>query len=112
MRKSNSWLALLGFGAAVACAGWIGSRFSPRDARTKLWYTRLKKPSYHPPNVAFPMAWSILYTLIAISGWRVWRARDSQERSLALGLWAMQLTTNTAWTVDVFRTASAAAGAG
>jgi len=97
MRRSNSWLALLGFGAAVVGAGWIGSRFGPRDLRTRLWYGRLKKPAYNPPNIAFPVAWSILYGLMAVSGWRTWRERDSAERTGALALWAAQLGVNAAW---------------
>src|SRR5580700_1912748 len=91
---TKSWLALAGFGAAVAGAAWFGSRYSPRDARTKLWYDRLDKPSYNPPQYVFPIVWSSLYTLIAISGWRVWREEDSNERSHALALWAGQLASN------------------
>jgi translocator protein len=98
MRKSNSWFALLGFGAAVAGVAWYGARHSPRDVRTKLWYDRLKKPDFHPPDAVFPVVWTTLYALIAISGWRVWREEDSPERSLALRLWATQLATNARWT--------------
>jgi hypothetical protein len=65
--------------------------------RTKLWYGRLKKPAYQPPNVAFPIAWSILYTLMAVSGWRVWSKRNSTDRTKALVLWAAQLGVNAAW---------------
>ena len=97
MRRSNGWYALLGFGAAVAGAAWFGARFGPRDMRTKLWYGRLKKPAYQPPNVAFPIAWSILYTLMAVSGWRVWSKRNSTDRTKALVLWAAQLGVNAAW---------------
>ncbi len=99
-RKANtkSWLALAGFGAAVAGAAWFGSRYTPRDPRTKLWYERLDKPSYNPPQYVFPIVWSSLYTLIAISGWRVWREEGSNERSHALALWAGQLASNAEWT--------------
>ena len=97
MARSRSWAALLGFGAAVAAAGWFGSRYNPRNLRTKLWYRRLSKPPYDPPNTVFPVVWSTLYTLIAISGWRVWKAEDSPERSQALALWAAQMATNAVW---------------
>ena len=98
MRRRNSSVALLGFGAAVAAAAWVGSRNSPRDLRTKLWYRRLKKPSYDPPDFVFPIVWSALYTLIALSGWRVWREPNSSERTAALRLWISQLLTNAEWT--------------
>jgi translocator protein len=98
MRSSNRWLALLGFGAAVAGAGWFGARYTPRDFRTKLWYSRLKKPSYNPPDAVFPAVWTFLYTLMAISGWRVWQRRDSPQRTAALRLWISQLLLNAEWT--------------
>ena len=96
--KTKSLLALAGFGGAVATAAWFGSRYSPKDARTKLWYSRLDKPSYNPPDYVFPIVWSALYSLMAISGWRVWQQEDSAERSRALRLWATQLASNAQWT--------------
>lgn len=98
MKNSRSWLGLLGFGAAVAAAGFVGSRYSPRDVRTKLWYSRLDKPSWNPPNFVFPIVWTALYALIAVSGWRIWEGRPSPERTRALRLWATQLATNAEWT--------------
>ncbi len=97
-KNSKSLLALAGFGAAVAGAAWFGSRYSPKDPRTKLWYSRLDKPSYNPPDYIFPVVWSTLYALMAISGWRVWQGEDSAERSRALRLWAAQLASNAEWT--------------
>jgi translocator protein len=96
--KSKSLLALAGFGAAVAGAAWYGSRSTPKDPRTKLWYSRLDKPGYNPPDYVFPIVWSTLYTLMAISGWRVWQGEASAERSQALRLWATQLASNAEWT--------------
>ena len=98
MRRSNGSLALLGFGAAVAGAAWLGSRYSPGDFRTRLWYRRLDKPSFNPPDSVFPVVWTLLYSLMAVSGWRVWRQRDSPERSAALRLWVSQLLSNAEWT--------------
>src|SRR6202167_6336947 len=98
MKNSRSWLGLLGFGAAVAAAGWFGSRYSPRDTRTKIWYNRLDKSPLTPPNYVFPVVWTALYSLIAIGRLRVWMQPRSPERSRALRLWASQLATNAEWT--------------
>jgi translocator protein len=97
MRRSKGALALLGFGAAVAGAAWVGSRYNPRDFRTRVWYRRLNKPSFNPPDGVFPVVWTILYSLIAISGWRVWQQRNSEERDAALRLWVAQLLANAEW---------------
>lgn len=101
-QKSKSLLALAGFGAAVAAAGWFGAQHSPKDPNTRRWYEQLDKPSYDPPDYVFPIVWTGLYTLIAISGWRVWQAERSHQRSKALALWAGQLLSNAEWTEFFF----------
>jgi tryptophan-rich sensory protein len=98
MQRSNGWLALLGFGAAVAGTAWFGSRYNSRDFRTGVWYRRLKKPAFNPPHSVFPIVWTVLYSLMAVSGWRVWQQGDSPERSAALRLWVSQLLLNAEWT--------------
>jgi benzodiazapine receptor len=98
MAKSRSWISLVAFGTTVAAAGWLASRFSPRDRRTQIWYDRLRMPPYQPPQVVFPLVWTPLYALIAISGWRIWESPPSAARSRALRLWAMQLALNVEWT--------------
>jgi tryptophan-rich sensory protein len=96
--KRSSLLALAGFGAATAAAAWYGARYSPRDSETRRWYSRLDKPRLNPPDAVFPAVWTSLYTLMAISGYRVWQTEDSPERSRALRLWATQLAANAKWT--------------
>ena len=80
----RSLLALAGFGLATAGAAWYGARYS-RGNRDS-WYRNLKKPSFTPPDKAFPVVWTSLYALIAWSGWRVWSAAPSRERNAALKL--------------------------
>ncbi len=85
----NSTLALLGFFAAcflVACSGAV---FRPGE-----WYESLAKPSWNPPNWLFAPAWTLLYILIAIAGWLVWREAGIVP---ALALYAVQLVLNAAW---------------
>lgn len=67
-----------------------------------MWYRALRKPSFTPPDRAFGIVWPVLYSLGALSAWRVAKAPDSKERSMALGLWATQLAFNAAWTPAFF----------
>lgn len=97
MSKARSPLALFAFGAAVAGAAWLGSRHTRKNPATRIWYKGLEKPKYNPPDAAFPVVWAALYSLIAYSGWRVWQADKSPERSRALRLWAAQLAANARW---------------
>jgi tryptophan-rich sensory protein len=50
-----------------------------------------------PPNWLFPVAWTVLYVMIAVAGWLVWREAGFAGAPLALGLWAVQLVLNAAW---------------
>lgn len=58
------------------------------------WYQGLQRPSWTPPNWAFPVVWSILYIAIGVSGWLVWQA---QGAGIAMALWLVQLLLNAAW---------------
>lgn len=97
-QRPKSLLALAVFGGATLVAGLYGARYSPKDPATRLWYSRLRKPSYTPPDFIFPIVWTILYSMIAVSGWRVWSAQPSWRRRKALKLWAEQLVANAKWT--------------
>ena len=99
MKKSV--LAAAIFGAAVAGAAILGSQFTPQGNRRE-WYESLEKPPFNPPDLAFPIAWTTLYTLIAISGFRVWRTEKGSERTRALALWTTQLALNAAWSPIFF----------
>ncbi|QSQ20663.1 tryptophan-rich sensory protein [Pyxidicoccus parkwayensis] len=92
--RTESVVALGTFTALTVGAALLGGRQSSAD---QLWYRRLRKPPYQPPSKAFAPVWTVLYGLIAISGWRVWTAPAGARRSKALTLWGVQLGLNAAW---------------
>ncbi len=57
------------------------------------WYESLNKAPWTPPNLAFPIVWSILYLFIAISGWQIFAHHNKSLK----WLWCIQLAVNTAW---------------
>jgi tryptophan-rich sensory protein len=75
------------------------------------WYRALVKGSLTPPNWAFPVAWTILYLLMGAAAWRVWRRGDHPGVRLALGLFALQLALNLAWSPMFFGLESVTLGA-
>jgi translocator protein len=93
---SHSLLAAAAFAAAVTVTAYSGARFNPGKGVARRWYRRLRKPPFNPPNWVFPVAWTPLYTMIAASGYRVWRS-GHPDREKALRLWALQLALNGAW---------------
>ncbi len=68
------------------------------------WYAGLVKPSWTPPTWVFPVAWNILYAMMAISLWRLWeRAREGREGAQsAVALFLAQLALNAAWSPVFF----------
>jgi tryptophan-rich sensory protein len=67
------------------------------------WYATLNKPGFSPPNSVFPIVWPILYALMALSAWLVWRAPGKHEdRRLAMIWFFVQLIVGVLWSVAFF----------
>lgn len=88
------YLGLLVFGLLVAGAAYIGSTYLPGP-----FYAALEKPAWTPPDDVFAPVWTILYVMIALAGWIVWRA---QGFGPLFWLWLLQLGLNTAWSYFMF----------
>jgi tryptophan-rich sensory protein len=71
----------------------IGYLTAPGD-----WYAQLDKPAFNPPGWVFGPVWTVLYILIAIAGWRVWRG----DRGRPMKLWWTQLGLNFLWPLVFF----------
>ena len=59
-------------------------------------------PKIAPPAWIFGPVWTILYLMIATSGYRIFYAKSSGFKGVALGLWALQICLNTLWTPVFF----------
>ena len=84
----------------VAVAAVLGSLFSYDG--TSGWYGGLVKPEWTPPPWVFGPAWTVLYVLIALSGWAVWLRRDRVVVWPALTVFVVQLVLNALWSVLFF----------
>lgn len=82
------WLAV---SFAAAGIGAIASRNAPQ------FYGELIRPAWAPPASVFGPVWTVLYTLIGISAWLVWRQRASRRKEAAYALFAAQLAANALW---------------
>ena len=91
-------LALLFFVFLNVCAAMSGGYFTPGE-----WYEALSKPSWQPPKWAFPVVWSVLYLLNAISGWIIWKTVGLEETGLlALAVYIASLVLNALWSAIFF----------
>ena len=93
--RFRSTIALVGFVAICFAVSAISGAFTASSVGS--WYQQLSKPAFNPPDWVFAPVWTVLYILIAISGWRIWRHHGHRERCVALGIYAVQLAVNVAW---------------
>ena len=81
---------LLTFAAAA-----IGALAS---AQAGMFYAQLERPSWAPPGWLFGPVWSVLYLLMAVAAWLVWRDSSPRVAARALTLFVAQLAANALWT--------------
>jgi len=86
-----SWLGLC-FTVAM-----LGGLFMPGE-----WYTQLKKPPWNPPNWIFGPVWTVLYVIMAVSAWMVWKNGRFKIQRLPLTLFLVQLFFNSLWSPIFF----------
>jgi tryptophan-rich sensory protein len=68
------------------------------------WYPTLKKPAWNPPTWVFGPVWSLLYLLMGLASWLIWRKRITQPVQVrqALGWYGFQLGLNMLWSIIFF----------
>jgi tryptophan-rich sensory protein len=94
---------------AVLLASAVGSLATARAIPT--WYKGLAKPSFNPPEWLFGPAWTVLYLMIAVAAWLVWKQGiGAAGVKLALVVFLVQLVLNALWSVFFFGLRSPLAG--
>lgn len=76
---------------AAAGIGGMATRRAPE------FYAQLSRPSWAPPSEVFGPVWTVLYTLMAIAAWLVWREKGLRAARAPLGLFVIQLAVNALW---------------
>jgi tryptophan-rich sensory protein len=100
MRFKN-WLELIGAILICETAGLIGSVFTASSIPT--WYAGIVKPALNPPAWVFGPVWTMLFALMGIAAFMVWKKRvGRKDAKIALGIFAGQLVLNTLWSVIFF----------
>lgn len=82
-------------------AGFIGSIFTTPNIPT--WYEGLTKPELAPPNWVFFPVWTILFLMMGVALYLVWREGVSKwSVKIALTFFFVQLALNTLWSIIFF----------
>jgi translocator protein len=88
----REWLGLGGWLFVCYGVSAVASRFTPG-----VWYDQLAKPEWTPPDWVFGPVWIVLYGVMAIAAWLVWKEKGFGGARLALGIFGFQLALNLAW---------------
>jgi benzodiazapine receptor len=93
----SALLALVGFVGLCLLVGAAEAALSSRAVQG--WYLSLTQPPGTPPAWVFGPIWTVLYIMIGVAGWMVWRHASGVR---PLRLWGWQLAANAAWTPAFF----------
>lgn len=90
-------LLALGFVVGVNALGALPALFIGSDTG---WIDR---PWFYPPEILFPVVWTLLFTLLGLALYRVWRrGTDRRDVRVALGVFGGQFALNLLWTPVFF----------
>lgn len=93
LRSALALIAFIAMSFSVAALGGL----STIDNVTG-WYASAAKAAWNPPNWIFGPAWTLLYTLMSVAAWLVWRERSRVNVRPALTMYVVQLVLNALWT--------------
>ena len=102
MRDTTMKLQLAGL------AGWLLVSFAAAAAGAiasidaKSFYAQLQRPDWAPPSWLFGPVWSVLYALMGLSAWLVWRTGGFRAARSSLMLFLIQLAFNALWSWPFF----------
>jgi tryptophan-rich sensory protein len=88
---------------AAGLAGWLLASYAAAalgaaaSAGAAGFYQQLSRPAWAPPAGLFGPVWTVLYTMMAVAAWLVWRTRGFAGARAALRLFVAQLAANALW---------------
>lgn len=99
-QKAFRWDAVVIAAAAAIAVAAIGGTLTDLGP----WYQGLKQPDWRPPDAAFGIIWTVVFSLTAVAGVLAWRgARSAGERQSILGLFAINGFLNILWSLIFFQ---------
>lgn len=100
MVRTNSVLTLIICIAIPLVAGSVSGMLT---SKTDGWYDSLTRPSFNPPGYLFGIVWPVLYILMGISLYLIWKSQPGNLRTMALCVFAIQMILNFLWSFIFFR---------
>lgn len=66
------------------------------------WYAGIGKPPWTPPDWVFGPVWALLYAMMAVAAWLIWRKAEWGDGKKPLLWFACQLALNSLWSILFF----------
>jgi translocator protein len=95
MKGKRIWIGLVLWVAASFAAAQVGVLLGADDAG---FYRELNRPDWAPPSWLFGPVWTVLYAMMGVAAWLVWKERGFTGARLPLTLFLVHLVFNAAWT--------------
>ena len=94
MSRTQQAIGFIGWLLLSFIAAAVGARASVQAAT---FYQQLAQPTWAPPASVFGPVWSLLYALMGIAAWLIWRGGGWRRQRGALTLFVLQLAVNALW---------------
>lgn len=95
----KNWLKLLISIILPQIAGGLGALVTISSVGS--WYQTIEKPSFNPPSWIFGPTWTVLYIMMGISLYLIWKSNHPFKKK-ALWLFGIQLFLNAIWSPAFF----------
>jgi len=95
--KKLNWKVFIICILIVAAVAYIGSLFTVIGT----WYSSVK-PSFTPPNIVFPIVWTFLFYLIAVSLYYSWTETEQRKKKKVIVYYGINFILNILWSVIFF----------
>jgi translocator protein len=96
--KKLNWKVFIVSLIVVAIVAYIGSTFT----NVGTWYESIK-PSIAPPNWVFPIVWTVLFYLIAVSLYYSWIDNERKNKKKVIVYYGINFVLNILWSYLFFK---------
>ena len=102
VQKKSPMIALAVFILLCEGVGFMSGYLA--SASGNVWFDQLIKPAWNPPAYLFGPVWTILYFLMGVSLWLVWKNRSAElYKGNIYFLFSIQLCLNFLWSIIFFK---------
>jgi translocator protein len=94
--NNKSYISLMLCVGGLIGIGWMLGSITKAEVHT--WYSTLNRSALTPPSYMFGIVWTLLYAMMGLSAWILWRQQRFPGLTLIKSLYAAQLLLNWSWT--------------